>query len=158
MYYHAVPLSSSRWHCMYGKCNVALWMMLLQPVLALLDQVKGIYYISEQGWSWTWSCMGHINTGDVIHDPFGRLLLWGAWWIPSPWCIDCIIIGVKKKEDRHICIRKINIWKGFTILYPQIIMSVFISCAPSWLSKKKNCKKPSFAFASSLLPASSNHL
>lgn len=24
MYYHAVPLVSSRWHCMYGKCNVAL--------------------------------------------------------------------------------------------------------------------------------------
>lgn len=24
MYYHAVPLISSRWQCMYGICNVAL--------------------------------------------------------------------------------------------------------------------------------------
>ena len=24
MYYHAVPLISSRWHCIYSRCNVAL--------------------------------------------------------------------------------------------------------------------------------------
>ena len=31
-YYHAVPLVSSRWHCIYTRCDVALWTMLLQPV------------------------------------------------------------------------------------------------------------------------------
>lgn len=32
MYYLAVCLVSSRWHCTYGRCDVALWMMLLQLV------------------------------------------------------------------------------------------------------------------------------
>lgn len=44
--------------------------MFVAARLGLLDQVKGIYQISEQECSWTRSCMGHNIMGDVIHDPF----------------------------------------------------------------------------------------
>lgn len=80
-----------------------------------------------------------------------RPLLWGAWWIPSPWCIDWITIDVRKVSPTHplqnlfvyfACVDN-RIWnwilrKGFCILYPQRVYIRFsISCTPKKNSRNR---------------------
>jgi len=48
--------------------------------------------------------------------------------------------------------KKINIRKGFTILYPQKVNVCLFPALHHGCIKREHCKKPSFAFASSILP------
>lgn len=65
MYYLAVCLVSSRWHCTYGRCDVALWMMLLQLVWVSWTKLKVV--IESEGRS------------AVGHGAAWATLIWVTW-------------------------------------------------------------------------------
>lgn len=170
MYYHAVPLISSRWHCMYGKCNVALWMMLLQPVWVYRTKEK-VFIRSQSrsavGHGAAWATLTRVTWSMT------SLLLWGAGWILSPRCFDCIIIDVKKKEKKkkmkHICSRKDvvsenKIWERVLLysLFPKhLCLFFFLFSAFHHGSMKKNILRNRplhLLLAYCLLLSSGNHL